>query len=187
MFVHFDRKTEDIIKIGPIAKETETVGVVQIPAEIGRKIVTGEEKIQNYLVFKSGDTYMFDRSQDVVDMFTETLKHFSLEELKPIEGETECTIILDRTKNQLTVKLNTFLNKPLHQFRTMLLPTYKIPLYVSKKNDPTYLLAVVNPVVSDIVQKYSGVCTYDIRVLPKEVSIYTKPIFKTYSLEIING
>jgi hypothetical protein len=185
MFVHFERATEQITSLGPIARETAEIGVLAIPSDLGRKIVLGQEKIQNYFVYRNGDRYYFERSQDVVDLFVDTLRNFSLEEIKTFQRRAECSIILNHEDLTLTVRLNTFLNKPIQMFKTLNLPSYKVPIYVTRKNDPTYLLAAINPVVSDIVQKYSGEYTYRLRELPEQVSIYTKPIFKTYSLEIL--
>lgn len=185
MFVHFDRKTEMITGISPVPRETEDTGVLKIDPALGRKIVLGEEKIQNYFVYRNGDNYHFERSQDVVDLFVDTLKMYSLEEVKTFQSDAECSIILNRDEMKLTIRLNTFMNKPLYMFKSLSLPAYKVPIYITRKNDPTYLLAAINPVVSEIVQEYSGECSYTLRELPKQVSVYTKPIFKTYSLEIV--
>lgn len=184
MFVHFKKDTYEVVKVSPVAKPTDQLDILEIDKELGYKLVKGEEKLVHYLIFKYEDTYVFNKSQDVIDMFAETINHFALQELKIAGNEkAECSITLNKQTNQVAVRLNSFFNQPLHHFASFRLPSDRIPLYITKKNDPTYLLAILYPVVSDIIQQYNGECFFDIRPLPEEVSIYTKPIFKSYSLE----
>lgn len=121
--------------------------------------------------------------------------HNKLEQLDPTRSpdSSDIHVCISKVNGEIKVSANLEqIAKNLHLSRIQHLVNDTeglIDLYLTKKNDPDYLLQVISINPEELIIKGSTLVKVDKRVLEltdwDNVSIYTKPFFKYYSLEFI--
>lgn len=169
-YVYYDKETNRIHKISPIKQES-TFEFFNIASEVVEPILKGSCKLDDYTVYFDYKLKKFSikRKQN------ESFSNISLIEITEDEI-ADITILLDNT--YITILLHDSLHEHIANDQNTLL------FVVTEKHNPYNLYYNFNIKASDVLKNNKHKHQLTAEQIKNNVSIYTNPVFETYSLKV---
>jgi len=169
-YVYYDKETNRIHKISPIKQES-TFEFFNIDSEIVEPILKGSYKLDDYTVYFDYKLKKFSikRKQN------ESFSNISLIEIAEDEV-ADITILLDNT--YITISLHDSLYKHIANDQNTLL------FVITEKHNPYNLYYNFSIKASDVLENNKHKHQLTTEQIKNNVSIYTNPVFETYSLKV---
>lgn len=179
-YCFFNLDTKKIIRISPVNKTRETdpssLVIANISDDLAKDLMIGKKSYSSIIVIRAETGYEAIEKEIIINEFKQTLDRIDTIPLKELYENTSEIIDL------MTVKIRILLKSKIFIFDAdgEILKCIREPIkfYITKKNDPSALLQsiTVEP----------GITSYLLSKRFSNVSIFTKRIFNTYLMEIVN-
>lgn len=186
-YLYIDRTTLEMVKCSPVNKPNDKLAVIEVEDALGSQLAAGQiHELQNYFVTTEDGEFVLQRREVVLQVAAHKMQAGGLREISKYEN-ADCVIVINNNAQTLTIRLDRLFGKPSATFACTDISDNKdtFNLYVTKKNDPTYLLFSHKVPLGELIKNVDGV-TLPLPVDCTNVSVYTKQIATSYSLEITN-
>lgn len=186
MYVHINRATSIIYKCSPTRPRDPKVGYAPINAELATQLLDGNvDGLKDYFVLAHLDgSYTLERNEHVAVVANKKHQSTELMELTQCE-DADFSIIIDNANQTIHFRLNRIFNVSAARFVGMKLEAgiEKSTMYFTKKNDPTYLLFCIEIPIDQLLVQVGNTISYPLPVACQSVSVYTKQLLNSYSVE----
>jgi len=194
-YIRFNKLSGRILSIGPrvlsVTTDDEDIAITTNP--ICKELVSGRRNMSKFAVHwdEVNDKWDVDVKSSVIELKTNgnKLNQF-IEGVNPSACDLYVKVI--RTENKITIRVNfmTIRNTlNLGQISSMKNEyTNLLDLYVCKKNDPDQLIGIIPINAVELFRHHNVSFSIPAAILKhinswNEVSIFSKPVFKTYGVE----
>ena len=194
-YIRFNKLSGRILSIGPrplsVINDKEEVAITD--NQICKELITGRRNMSKFAVHwdEVNDKWEVDVKSSVIDLKTNgnKLNQF-VEGINPSACDLYAKVI--RTLNRITLKVNFMTIRDtlnLGQISSIKNEqTTLLDLYICKKNDPDQLIGIIPIDAVTLFKRHSISVTVPANILRHinswdEVTIFSKPVFKTYGIE----
>lgn len=188
MYLHIDQTTGNVVKYSPVLPKVPGHIAATVPPELELQLRDGNTTaLKQYFVLMHADGRLtVEPNNAVITMANKKLASTELTEIKH-EPNADFRIVINNVDNTLQFTLSRIFNIDAHCFMdaTMTEKLNKCIIYFTKKNDPTYLLFYMNVPLEELLKAPDNTLSYPLPVPCNTVSVYTKPILNSYSVETI--
>jgi hypothetical protein len=178
-YLYINKDTMQVCRVSPSLEEDDTY-IVQIEAALGISFIESPHTINDYVVYHDGSTTHFikkEKSADVLIPFYYSPQLIAEDVENPVitvyllKDELQVTLSPELTSYALTLYGNMPKGKQHAEF------------YISAKNDPNKLLEIME--IDMLALARGGIVRMGFNHDPQEVSIFTRKVFDSYGLKII--
>lgn len=191
-YCFFNCDTNTITKISPSMvrpAEEANIRVFEIESSIAADILSGKVRKKDIVFSQIGDTWRATTRKHVVDLFTLSdrmtrIESMPLTEISPNKAPENSPkdalaiyMVIDESAKTIVVTCQKDLTEFLQE---------NIILYITAKNDPSYLMHVIEIRSRDFREGSARISipeSVNISLALSDISIYTKRIFNAYYLE----
>lgn len=194
-YIRFNKLSGRILSIGPraLSVTTDDEDVAVTDNQICKDLITGRRNMSKFAVHwdEVNDKWEVDVKSSVIELKTNGNK---LNQFVEGENPSACDLYAKviRTENKITLRVNFMTIRDtlnLGQISSIKNEqTTLLDLYICKKNDPDQLIGIIPIDAVTLFKRHSlsvNVPTDILRHINSwdEVSIFSKPVFKTYGVE----
>lgn len=188
MYVHINKATSMILKCSPAKPRNTAIGFAKISDLLGKELLGGDlTALKDYFVLSHPDgEYTLEQNEQVSVIANKRCESTELVEVT-LCSDPDFTVVIDNTTQTLRIQLNRIFNISAARFVGVELASdiERCVMYFSKKNDPTYLLFLVEVPLNELLIQQGNTMIYPLPVACQSVSVYTKHVLNSYSLEIM--
>jgi hypothetical protein len=189
-WVTFDEKTSKVKGVSPTHVRSKKFTVIESHNDCCLHILSGRKNLRNYGMIQELSTGKWDIGEKSyrLDIRQLSKKLFKIEDHNPFNSDAHITFFTD--DNMMNVQINyenlkrsmnlMGINEIARQAGTLL------NLYITKKNNPDFLIQSISINPEELLK--TGSIDYELIKIGtfndwKDLSVYTRPIFKHYSVE----
>lgn len=169
-YVYYDNETNRIHKISPIQQESNFESF-SIESEIVEPILKGTARLDDYLVYFDYGSKKLNIKRKSYEIFS----NISLIEVMPNNNSDVCIYL-----NNSNIKIK--IQESLHNHATT--DQNNLIFVITEKSNPYKLYYNFKIRVCDLLVKHTHEHQLTAEQIKNGVSIYTNPIFETYSLKV---
>lgn len=181
-WIYVNADTLQVCRVSPTYEEEDGLYSHPIERELGIQFVEAPHLINDYVVFHDGDKLHFikkDKAKQVIVPFFYTPAIL----VKGIENP-DILVSINKKSKEMTVTMRLERKQyGLSLYASLPKDKQKASFYISKRNDPNYLLETIQVDMIKLVNIGSVVIpfTHDIT----KTSVFTRKVFDSYGLEIV--
>ena len=194
-YIRFNKLSGRILSIGPraLSVTTDDEDVAVTDNQICKELITGRRNMSKFAVHwdEVNDKWDVDVKSSVIELKTNGNK---LNQFVEGENPSACDLYAKviRTENKITIRVNFMTIRDtlnLGQISSISNDhTTLLDLYICKKNDPDQLIGIIPIDAVTLFKQHSLSVDVPATILKHinswdEVSIFSKPVFKTYGVE----
>ena len=175
-----------VVKCSPVNKPKPGQTTIEVDDNIASIFNSGHiGEINNYVVVRNDEEYSIIPKALIKNYVNKKIAVGILQEAK-FTKNADCNIIINNVAQTITLKLNLLQGmQHINYTSEDLEDNTNFIVYITKKNDPSYLLFYIKVPMVDLLLSPKEIT----KALPTKytnVSVYTRYVSSTYSLEFIN-
>jgi len=176
-----------VVKCSPVNKPPVGQVTIEVDDTIANIFKTGHiGEINNYVITRNDDTYSIVPKQVFKHYVNQKIATGILQEATYVD-DADCTITINNVNQTINLTLEILRNTSTINYTSDDIDhNTKYVVYITKKNDPSYLLFYVTVPLIELLQSGATGVTMDMPGKYIDVSVYTRYVSSTYSLEFIN-